>query len=442
MERVKSAVLFFLVLLSMVLTYQLWFGRRSAEEAAPNGYEPVYFEEPKPLSQLLIPRSILFYRDNLCYRLRPGEAGFERFWEALSQILQEMDQPANYEYGEALPEGAALCLSLEFDPPLPLGPESAWLKDAPRGELAGMKIWREGERCWAVLLAGGQEGRPLLLPLQRGAQMAALCEKFTPPESALCELLEAGELKLPQGRAVTVNVPLCVPAGEGAMVELLLKAEVLDRELLLNTFFINRSLVREIRERDGGLIYTDGEQGLRLYQGLEYSRPRIEQKAVLLSYPAALQAAGKLLSYYGGWPEKLRLESLVPLAEEESRPGEIWSARWRSYLQGYPLLGEAEVAMVYHQGGMVHYRRKLYEAPYSQGEALVLRGCREALAAAVDLLAAAGVEEYFLEEMELAYYLTGSSYQPRAVPVWAIRMSGRELILNAHSLLPLEGGER
>jgi hypothetical protein len=441
-ERVKSAVLFFLVLLSILLTYQLWYGRKPVERVITNGYEPAYFEEPKPLSQLVIPKCLVVYQENLCYRIRPGNSNYKHFWEELSRMLQEIDEPANYEYGEKLPADAELCLNLIFDPALPVGPESVWLKNAPSGGLTGMQIWRQADRCWGILQEGEETGRPLLLPAQWGAHLAALCEQFSPSEKSLCEQIQAGELQLPRNGTVTVSAPIYVSAGKPVMADLLLKAEALDGELLLNTFFINRSLVREIKEKDGGLIYTDGEQGLRLHHGLDYSCPRIEQKPVPLSYPAALLTGGKLLCYYGGWPENLRLESLVQEAGARGRQAEIYQAQWRSYLKGYLLLGDAEVAMTYHHGGLVDYRRKLYELHYQKGDDTVVQDYREALAAAVELLAAKGVEQYILEEMDLAYYLTGGPLQPRAIPVWAIRISGRELILEASELIPPEGWEK
>jgi hypothetical protein len=39
--------------------------------------------------------------------------------------------------------------------------------------------------------------------------------------------------------------------------------------------------------------------------------------------------------------------------------------------------------------------------------------------------------------MDLAYYFTGM----RAIPVWLIRLNGRELILKAVELIPPEGWE-
>lgn len=440
-EQVKSGVLFLLVLLSILLTYQLWFGRKPAETVIENGYEPVYFEEPRPLAELLYPKRIFIYQSGRCYQLRPGDPYFALFWGELSGMLQEIARPASYEYGGKLPDGAVLCLSLHFNPALPVGPESPWLKHASAGKLSGMQIWRLADRSWGVLQGDESSVGPLLLPAGRGAQLAELCDQFAPGSRPPYEQLQAGELSLSHGVAVTVTAPVYVPLHNPVMTELVLKEEALDRELLLKTFFINRNLVREINERDGGLIYTDGEQGLRLGNGFNYSHPRLEQKPVPLSYTAALLTAGKLLSYYGGWPENLRLESLSQEAGEREHLTGIYQAQWRSYFQGYPLLGEADVEMRYYSGGLVSCRRSLYELLHPAGEGVPVRDFREALAAAVNLLAAEGIDQYTLEEMELAYWFTGNPLSPRAIPVWVIRLSGQELILRTDELIPPEGWE-
>jgi hypothetical protein len=436
-ERAKSVLLFLLVLLSILLTCQLWFGRQTAEEVAENGYEPVYFEEPRPLAQMLLPERISIYGDGQCYRVRPGDPDFNLFWGALSGMLQEISEPGHYYYGESLPQEAELCLSLQFKPFLPLGPESVWLKSRRSGELAGMQIWRSADRCWAVLEVNESAAELLLLPPQWGAQLAGLHDQFVPAANQLCEELAPGELKLSRGAAVTVTAPIYVPAGEPVIDELVLKPELLDRELLLKTFFINRNLVREIKERDGGLIYTDGEQGMRLGNGLDYSHPRLEQKPVNLSYTAALLTAGKLLGYHGGWPGNLRLVSLHPEDEDEDSPKGLYRAQWYSYFEGYPLLGDSGVVMSYYHGGLLSYRRSLYELHYTSGNKVPVSDFQEALKAAVMILADEGVEQFTLEEMDLAYYFTGM----RAIPVWLIRLNGRELILKAVELIPPEGWE-
>lgn len=405
---------------------------------AENGYEPVYFEEARPLARMILPRRIYIHDGGRCFQTRPDEPAFDLLWTELSEMLQELADPGYYYCREGLPPEAERCLTLLFEPHLPLGPESVWLRRGHHEELAGIQIWRSGERCWAILEEDEETDAVLLLPTGWGAQLAGLDDRFDLGAMQCCEELPAGGLRLSRGSLINVAAPLYVPVGVSGMERYSLKPEQLEGELLLKTFFINRNLVREIKEKDGGLIYTDGEQGLRLGDGLDYSHPFVERKAGELSYTAALLAAGRLLSYHGGWVEHLRLESLIQGEQDGAPSGGLYSVQWRSYIDGYPLMGDSGVVMRYHHGGLQSYRRNLHEPAGPPAEVVAVGDYREALQAAVLMLEKETPEQPLLEEMDLAYCREGN----RAVPVWLIRLDGRVLLLKTDELVPPEGWER
>lgn len=432
-ERAKSMLLCLLVLCSLILTGQLWFGRQPEEAVAEDSYEPAFFEETRPLEQMILPRRIYVFQKGRCYQARRGGPDFSLFWEELSRMLQEIGGPEYYYDKEGLPPEAELFLSLHFEPLLPLGPESIWLKDEQNGKLAGIQAWRFEERCWIELEGIGSSARLLQLPPGWGERLAELHDRFTPQPAQACELLPEGLLKLTMEDSVTVAAPLYVPAALRGMDQLSLEPEALDRELLLNTFFIDRHLVREIKEKDGSLIYTDGEQGLRLGSGLEYWHPRPGQKGTVLTYTAALLKAGKEIGYHGGWPDNLYLESFYEQNQGKDAPGG-YEACWRSYHGGFPLMGDSTVEMSYSHS-LQSYRRNLYETVDQSGSRVRVRGYRKALKAAVLILGAGATAPYTLEEMDLGYYFTGAE----AIPVWIIRLGGRELLLKTDELVPPEG---
>lgn len=435
-ERAKSVLLCLLVLCSLILTGQLWFGRHSEETMAEDSYEPAFFEETRPLEQMILPRRIYVFQEGRCYQARRGGPIFNLFWGELSGMLQEIGGPEYYHDKEGLPPEAELFLSLRFEPLLPLGPESIWLKDEHNGKLAGIQAWRFGERCWIELEEIGSEVRLLLLPPGWGEKLAEFHDRFTPQPSQACELLPEGMWKLTAEVTVSIDTPLYVPTAVQSMDRLSLKPESLDRELLLNTFFIDRHLVREIKEKDGSLIYTDGEQGLRLGSGLEYSHPRPGQKGTVPTYTAALLKAGKEISYHGGWPDNLYLEDFYEQEQGKDAPGG-YGARWRSYHGGFPLMGDSAVEMDYYHS-LQSYRRNLYEPVDQSGSRMKVRGYRQALKAAVLILETEETAPLTLEEMDLGYYFTGS----KAIPVWVIRLGGRELLLKTDELIPPEGWEQ
>ena len=433
-ERAKSVLLCLLVLCSLILTYQLWFGQRPLETTAESDYEPVYFDETRPLSQMIHPQRIYIYREEKRYQVRRGEPGFDFFWEELSELLQEMAELDYYYDKEGLLDGAALFISMQFEPHLPLGPESIWLKSRRGGQLAGLEIWRWEERYWAKLEEAGGAAPLLLLPPGWAGRLAGLYDRFEPQPEQLCELLPAGEIMMVRQTAVKPSESVCVPAAISRMKRYSLKKERLDEEALLKTFFINRNLVREIKEKDGGLIYTDGEQGLRLERGLEYSHPQPGQKRGDLSYPAALLKVGKLLGYHGGWPNSLYLENLERQERSGGSTEGLFRAQWRSYLDGFLLLGDNGVEMTY-QHGLQSYRRNLYEHSQGSGAGVKVEGYQDALRAAVKSLQGKGEQQLILEGLDLAYYLEGTE----AVPVWVVRLSGEVIPLKTDKLVPPEG---
>ena len=92
-ERLKSVFLFLLVLLSLYMTYRLWFGPRRLEEIGEYRLEPVHLEEPRPLSKIVTPRWICFQQDDILYRFGPGSAAYDYLWNGVAALLGDLSDP-------------------------------------------------------------------------------------------------------------------------------------------------------------------------------------------------------------------------------------------------------------------------------------------------------------------------------------------------------------
>lgn len=438
-ERLKSLLLVVLVLSSLFLTYQLWYGRNPVDEISEDVYERVYFEEPRPLEEAVAPRYLLlpFHGDKVAYLLRKGDPQYDILWNCISAILQDagcMDESR----GEPAHD-AELRITLVFDPALPAGQGSPWLKGFTGDRVSEIGVWDCDETVWITIR---DPDRPdfstaFLLHNRCASAVGELLAEFLPEEKHLHELLEPGALNLPGGQVV-LDAPIYVPAGEPEMDEVLLREEQLDPEMLLRTFFVNRSLVRVIEERDGSLIFTDGEKALQLGFQLEYSHPQLAQDPVSLSYSGALGAASKLLGYYGGWPDNLRLESLFP--QQQNLSEECYHAGWSYFFEGYPFFGKTGVWMVFNDRGMVEYRRWLFESFLSAGNPFNAPHYQQAIQAVLELMSPEEKESgsLVLEQAGLGYLVCKSSYQPVGVPVWEIGLDGSYYYLCARSLSLLE----
>jgi len=432
-ERAKSILLASLVLLSLFLTYQLWFVQKPLEVLTEDSYEPNYFEEARSLTGIVTPCRVVLLWGGTFYQFRYGQKAFTTLWNAVSGLLQRIPAPELSRMEDA-PFTDPPVLALSFQPPLPSGQGSVWLKNDVQRELKEVMLITNGEH-WRLKFnttAGETFEGPIsdieALQIQKTLESLDLSEAIPQRE------LNSEELSAALGLNIEVAAPIYVPDRPVHLEELVFKEEELDRELLVRTFFVDRSLVRVVTERDGSLIYTDGEKGLRLGSGLTYSHPQLEQSPATYTYLAALNSASRLLGYYGGWAEHLRLESLL-LQRKTGQLSEHYLACWQSYYQGKPIMGDIVIKMTFNDSGMVEYQRRLYEVAYSTGNTYAVPGYLEALLAALDLLREENTDyrettqPLILEEMMLGYALKQETL--RALPVWLIRINGLNLEIDA-----------
>lgn len=453
-EKFKSFLLAVLVILSLYLTYLLWYGEKPYEPIREEIYEQVFFKEPRPLSEAISPARILLLIGDAPYLLPRGGRHFRDAWQSVSLTLQ---QQSSYEYRavEAL-AGRPPCLKIDFSPFLPVGAETPWLKDDRYRELEEIYFWRVDGQIWAALEEPGETAQTLLvLPSELALSLQNLQEvlqaDLAEGDAHLYRLLSAELLPPELSAQLSIEEELFVPMITPIMEAVNLEAEKLDRERFLDTLFVNRSLVRLIHEKDGAVIYTDGEKGLRIGgEGLEYWDPRQQRRLVTLSYLAALNAANRFISNSGGWPAGLRLESLALVQGATFRsPLPSFRAEWMLYYEGYPITGgPAAAAVTLNDGGVLHYQRLIYHPVAAAGEEYKAAPAEKVLEAALLLFRQekeedpAGTGEMVaLEALDLVYVVTGLLTQPQALPVWSVRLNGMTFLLHVRDLAPIQSME-
>lgn len=375
-ERVKTIILVFLVGLSVVQTGLLWYGFRPPPVLTltpPPGLAPP--KEEKETIDLLAPtRAFLslgegdfipLYPNSSSFQgaweiiaagLKKGEIWLERDWEPLSDP-PDLDMPGTYQWDFPL----ALSLDhwrdlLGTEPgPATASPVLAQLVLAP-GQKAlihdgegnyypwdlGVRLPGPRDRDWPFpkdgALAGGDGGTPGVI------EEADLLHYRRPPGPPGGEYSWAPGVYLPDG---VLSLPV-------------LKAtlEKLPADSVVDTFFADRSLVRTIQERDGAIIYTDGQRALRLYPTgiLEYGYPSLRAKGQHLSLEAAWGRSRHFVEQHGGWPAGIRIAEI----RAEQRPeGQYNHLNYRQYEKGLPLLLPAPVlSLSVHSGGVTDYDRQ------------------------------------------------------------------------------------
>ncbi|MEW5783594.1 MAG: two-component system activity regulator YycH [Bacillota bacterium] len=438
-EQTKSVLLAFLVLLSMLMTYRLWFGPQRLEEVSTNVLEPVYFEKPRLLSEIVTPHWFYLYHDQGIYRFGAGTPAYDYLWAGVSTLLADLYFSDQSGSGPLAADGDPW-LTVSFQPPLPAGHGTPWFKEARNTQLDEIVFQKNGDQ-FAVLVKVSNNGGELSIPFdqEQGLLLEQLTADLTLDQQMSYLELTPEYLHEFTGLEILPVERLFVPAEELILDDLFMTRENLARDLLLDTFFLDRSLVREIKERDGTLIFTDGEKGLRLSAGLNFSYPQLEQEPATAAYASALNTAGRLFSWHGGWPKGVRLEDLS-LLRKANRQQAVYYAVWRYYYRGIPVLGSA-AWMFFNDGGLANYEREFYDLLTEAGTPSLIDSYKEAILKAVSLLHAqenSPVEPLVLEEVELAYIVGGTPGQPRAYPVWIIRLGGVDFILKAKGLTVLK----
>jgi regulatory protein YycH of two-component signal transduction system YycFG len=438
-ENIKSVLLVLLVALSLYLTYQLWYGQKPADLVIDNDFERIVVEKPRPLTDVIIPRQIMLKAEGGYYMLRDGEESFSLIWEAISQVLQETYKESiiAQDFSEMEWQNK---LTVYLDPHLPVGDDLPWLSGEEYALLNRVELnYHNGENWLIINKAETNKRLNLTLNDEQQEQISELLAQINADDKALYFKLTADYIFDLSGREFAVQNPIYAPAEEVSMELAQFRPEIINRDLLLKTFFVDYSMARIIEEKDGSLIYTDGERGLRLGSvGLEFTNPRIEERhtsSSAFTYVEALTTSSATLSYHGGWPEGLRLESIGLTGWG---PSASYLAEWRTYFRGYPLFLSKPTRAFFNDRGLYHYTRSQFIADdLSEVEIITVAPWLEALVQAAQLF-----EEKQpnlkslarLEVLELGYVLTGDPPFYQGVPVWLVQINDQQFHLKADTL--------
>lgn len=190
----------------------------------------------------------------------------------------------------------------------------------------------------------------------------------------------------------------------------------------IKKFFNDFSIVRKIQEKDGAVIYTDGQRGLRIYPNgaLEYNFPGNREKGKLDFYDA-LNIAVDFINTRGGWPQDAYLASFKLKEKDESL---IYKFNFRIRLSGYPVISDDEYFSVSVEGNQVKdFYKDVIKAETTNKTTDLISPIK-----ALDI-AVAKKNVNKIDDIYPAYYIKNSSI----IPVWAIKSGEAETIISQHS---------
>lgn len=414
-ERIKSVILLVLIVTSVFLTTKLLFGQPYWETASPPAYEQVTLGDLRPIQEQVLP--VLRLGEDVSWlQLQPWDEGYQDAWEWLSWLFRPRQVPTTTE----LPNYTGLQVRITF--PLPV--QSNWWvtnRQLHNTEIR-QAVWfaEVPEAIWYQAASGRWLRGELTLPDLWDFQ---LTELFASGQQLLLAAAEDLPIKPVAGG---VLLPQTVPE----LAVHTMTAEKLDTEKMLSSFFVNLALVRRIEERDGAVIYTDGQKGLRLFSHgeLEFTAPENEPGSNPLPLADILQQGAQYLQLMGGWPAHLYLQEVHTVEQSPAR----WEQRYtqevilQSVQKGLPLVGaKPAVRLYFSDRGVVYYQRHLYVLGSPAGAAAPLVEPQQAITAVADKLAEPG--EYRLVSVTpVLHAASNAKRQSLARPAWLVELQPQQ----------------
>jgi hypothetical protein len=423
-ERLKTLLLLALVLSSIILTALLLFGVPPLETVAPPAYEKLAFGELRPPDRQVLPVLRFGFQ-----QVFPWMPEYNRIWEVIRQLLREAGG-TSLERQEKPTSGEGGQLLVQF--PLPVTLE-VW-GGAPQSAMPAIAAI-----SWLAVDPGA-----IWYLDERGDWLRSVPANFKLDQATVRDAFQGVAAFRPADRqewaalGLELEDEILLPISLPVMAPRFIAREELDFDKLLRSIFPHLTLVRRIEEREGAVIYTDGQKGLRLFDTgeVEFSAPKSEPGQERMTLLTALRRTAQYLQLMGGWPEHLFVSGFTPEgAFVPSARGDKYTVTFFSAQHGKRLLQQAPpVQLSFSDRGIISYSRQIRILGNKSGKAAILVSPLTAAASLAEKLA--GQERMpSIREVFAAYYIP-EPVGPQAVaqPVWALVCSdGRTAVVHGYS---------
>lgn len=421
MERdsVLGWILIIMVGISLFLSYAIW-ARIPGEKPTELS---VQSEKKVDLSAVVSPDKILLHLGNASHTMViPSSPFYDRLWNLCKKTISQ-----NWVQGKAAPsefgpdffeQKESIEVFLPVSLPMPFlkqmlnvpsevetGLENLSIKSIILVEDNGLSIYFKDstERYFEIKKGGDSK------------EISALVEEIQNSSPPLYASIPPGNLKLKIEKGIYVSLH----PYDLAEYDIMSEKVVSDR--IAPKFFPDFSVVRKIGERDGAVIYTDGQRGLRIYSdgSLEYSFPGVKEQKKNVSFYDTLKIAVDFVSSHGGWPEGGYLYS-YSTSEDDSGPSCKFIFRIR--INGHPLVAKEDYLTVTVSGTQVkNYYRNVALAGESRDIVQLMSPVK-----VIDFaVSTKNIKD--LENMYPAYIEKSKKY----IPAWVIKSDGHEIVLNS-----------
>ncbi len=443
-EKAKTVALVILVTSSLLMSGWLWLGVGGAALAPPTplGAERATRLEGPSLRELTAPERMIIRRAGGAVYAYPGSTVYERIWEdgRLAALVvaaseeriqrQELDPDELQRLREETVE-IVLPVRLSWSSWLLLWGGSGIRGVGPAVDRLSIAL-QDPTRvvAWA---AGEREVVTMRLPVVPDYVARLLGDAELPAGLPARPLQVSSEVSLLSGIYVP-DIP--------SVPRVICRTARVDPEEMAASFFVDRSLVRRIVEKDGAVIYTDGQQGLRVYPSgmLEYCAALPQADPGLPQLGAALRQLCDFASTHGRCPPGCFLAQVSIMGGLPAHQG--YSFVFGMRCAGLPVLGpRAALEATVGPYGVRTYVRYLRELEVHQSRLPLILAAEEAVHLALEVTENPHAQ---VVDVYLAYYdPSAPTWERQLRVVWVVAFAGgRTVLVDARDGTIWDGGPR
>lgn len=351
-ENAKSVLLNVLILTSFVLTWSLWQKQPQFELIAPATYvdsKPV--GQTKQLEEMIEPESIVFhYGDNHHTKANANDGQYRVLSSLMSKwyFYDFLYFPLPEEKWTALTRNK-LGIEIQFRSTVPLSLVSQLftLRGEIEGDIKGIsRLWlyyeERDDMVYALFLSDEDQrvirARTVVSPKDLRDSYLTLGKNL--PEQIL--KANAGFKSSTNPQVMTYWNIYYVPKEPVEMRQFLYSYMPIQNDGLVQAFFLDPTLVRQVVERDGTVIFTDGSRSIQIRPGqptMVYTDPALPQQKGMLTNEDKLRGAVTFINQHLGWTDTFHFERI------DERAGEGETIRFRQYLGAYPFVSRGNSSL-------------------------------------------------------------------------------------------------
>jgi len=421
-DSVLGWILISVVGLSLFLSFAIWFripGEQSAEKEMGE-------QKSIDIMTVVSPAKILVHLGNASHTLfTPASSFYDKTWNYSRKTLSSVwsgGKAASIDLEADFFEQKT-GLEVVFSTPMPVSfvkrlfnIESVDEANFDNTMLSSYSLIEDGG-LWVYLK--GSDGRYYKINKSgESGELSSLLKEVSESNPPLFATIPSSDAHVKISRGIYVPLMTQVLPQYGV------KYEKVINDRLAVKFFDDFSVVREIRETDGAVIYTDGQRALRIYHDgtLEYSFPGIKEQKKNTSFYDALGTALDFINSHGGWPQGGFLSSYE--ISNQGINGNLYKFGFGIRINGCPIISDKEYMSVTVDGSQVkNYFRNMTGIDKPGRTADMISPIK-----AVDI-AVSTKDIKAMEDIYLGYIMDKDEY----IPTWVIRSQGHDIIIRSIS---------